>query len=756
MTVKGQISTLVVVLCILIIFVGVHGIYVSSSIRDTYQTMLSTSNQRNLLANQMDSASNDCQQEFYFMGVISLVYNDVDSTKESYNNLQAKIDYFYSLTDKYLDVVNNDKSVDAETRQKLENFQATVVADVDEISEHSKDYYEACLSNNKEMIDSAGATIVETFEQTDADIKNMVDIAELRSAEAMERAKSETVVAITITTISLIVCIVIGAVLSAIISKVITEPLKRVTDASSELANGNLDVDTKTNLSNEVGQLSNNFAILIDTFKAILGDMHEAFKKMNKGDLDARIDETGYTGSYKVLVDDINQLLENTGSELAVIIESVNEYSNGNFEYTAPRFPGKKATLHEAMDSMKHQLQHISETVTHIISKIGDGDLNVDISTEGFNGDWEVLALKLRELVSTVAKPIRVTKEALGQIASANFSYRIDVDEYKGEFREMAEDINKTTSILSEDIVEISTTLTRMANQDLDVSITKEYIGDFSAIRESLELIIKNFNKLIEEIMLSSEQVALGSNSIADSSTSLAQGASQQASAVEQLTATIGSVADNTENNTNLVLESNEIAIDAKHSVEIVKREMDDLLESMREINESSNNISAVLQVIDDIAFQTNILALNAAVEAARAGEQGKGFAIVAEEVRNLAARSQEAAKNSSDLIEVSVAKAEHGSMIADRTAETINAVTEQIEKISEISSNVAESSKEQNKSIGEINIGIKQISEVVSTNTATSEESAAASQELASQSAVFKEMISKFKLKNRRARKLG
>jgi methyl-accepting chemotaxis protein len=700
--------------------------------------------------------SNDCQEEFYFMGVISLVYDDIDSTNNSYNDLKVKIDKFYDLAEQYITVVNNDKSVNLETRQKLESFHDNVVSDIDKISTHSKEYYEACLANNKEDIDSEGAEIVEIFNQTDADIQDMVDIAELRSAEAIDSIKSETIVAITITTLLLIICIAVGGVLSSIISKVITIPLKKITDASSELANGNFDVDTRTNLSNEVGKLSNNFAILIDTFKNILSDMHSAFDKMNKGDLDARIDDENYSGSYKVLVDDINKLLENSGTELAVIIESVNEYSNGNFDYAVPRFPGKKAKLHKAMDSMQHQLKHISDTVSHIISNIGEGNLDVDVSTEGFNGDWEVLALKLRELVGTVAKPIRVTKDALNQIATANFSYRIDVDEYKGEFREMAEDINKTTSILSEDIIEISTTLTRMANQDLDVAITKEYIGDFKAIKDSLELIIKNFNKLIEEIMLSSEQVALGSNSIADSSTSLAQGASQQASAVEQLTATIGSVADNTENNTSLVLESNEIATDAKHSVEVVQKEMGDLLESMREINESSSNISAVLQVIDDIAFQTNILALNAAVEAARAGEQGKGFAIVAEEVRNLAARSQEAAKNSSDLIEVSVAKAEYGSKIADKTAKTINAVTEQIEKISEISNSVAESSKEQNKSIGEINIGIKQISEVVSTNTATSEESAAASQELASQSAVFKEMISKFKLKNRKARKLG
>ncbi|KDR94556.1 methyl-accepting chemotaxis protein [Peptoclostridium litorale DSM 5388] len=289
----------------------------------------------------------------------------------------------------------------------------------------------------------------------------------------------------------------------------------------------------------------------------------------------------------------------------------------------------------------------------------------------------------------------------------------------------------------------------KIADGDLDVNIEVASKDEVGILAKAFGRMADNINEVMTNISITSEQVAAGSGQVSDSSISLSQGATEQASSIEELTASIEEISGQINQNAQNADKANEIAETAKANAMEGNEQMNEMLKSMDEINMASNNISKIIKVIDEIAFQTNILALNAAVEAARAGQHGKGFAVVAEEVRNLAARSANAAKETTTMIEGSIKKVEGGTRIANETAQKLDKIVQDVAKVANLVGDIAVASNEQASGVEQINQAVMEVSEVVQTTAATSEETAAASEELSGQAVMLREQTSKFKLKS-------
>lgn len=310
------------------------------------------------------------------------------------------------------------------------------------------------------------------------------------------------------------------------------------------------------------------------------------------------------------------------------------------------------------------------------------------------------------------------------------------------EIGDLGKSFQKLVGVTQEKIALANSIASRDVSKDVILASQRDALG------LALKTMSQELNNFMHECNNNANQVSIGSQQVADASQNLSQGATESASSLEEITSSMNEIGNQTKKNAENANLANTLSNEAKKNAQNGNKQMHLMIEAMNGINTSSEKISKIIKVIDEIAFQTNLLALNAAVEAARAGKHGKGFAVVAEEVRNLAARSAQAARETTEMIDDSSKKVLAGSQITKETADALEGIMTSTEKVTDLINEITSASNEQAHSVSQIVVALNQIEQVTQRNTASAEESAAAAEELSGQASELKRLIGRFKLR--------
>ncbi|APV51379.1 hypothetical protein BWI17_17790 [Betaproteobacteria bacterium GR16-43] len=529
---------------------------------------------------------------------------------------------------------------------------------------------------------------------------------EAAMAKAMKSANDRYASAVVTISVGTGLAITAALLLGWFIARVITRPLGVAVDVSRAVSHGDLGRKIEVNSKDETGQLLEAMKGMVGTLNAFSAAQKDVAAKHEAGETAATIDASKFEGSYREMAEGVNELAAGHIRVMNDTMAIVGEYAQGNLVRDMAELPGERAKITAAIATVKSNLTAINGEILKLTSAASHGD----------------------------------------------FTARGDAGRFEHDFRKMIEGLNGLMEVADRGLSDVAKTLASIAKGDLTARIDADYEGTFGELKDNSNETASQLGQIVAQIREAAESISTASGEIAQGNADLSQRTEEQASSLQQTAASMEELTSTVKQNAENAKQANQLAVSASGVATQGGQVVSQVVETMGAISESAKKIADIITVIDGIAFQTNILALNAAVEAARAGEQGRGFAVVAGEVRTLAQRSAEAAKEIKSLIGNSVEKVDAGSKLVNDAGQTMDEVVKSVKRVADIISEITAASQEQSAGIEQVNQAITQMDQVTQQNAALVEQAAAAAESMREQASSLTTSVSVFRVDGKAA----
>ncbi|WP_281545538.1 methyl-accepting chemotaxis protein [Grimontia sp. SpTr1] len=587
--------------------------------------------------------------------------------------------------------------------------------------------------------------------------------------------------------------VVIITLIAMVVTRSLTRPILNLTYSLENVATSG-DFSTRVDVTSrdEIGQSAAAFNTLMDSTQNAIEDIKKVMEGLAEGDFSNRI-ESDLKGDLLIIKQATNTSLENVeeserarakleceakdkAEENARVRQALDNVSTNtmiadanydiiyinqsatkmltdakeDFGTVIPQFNPENVMGHN-IDFFHKDPSHQRRLLDHLEdlyrTELVVGNRTMAISANPIiddNGDRIGTVIEWEDRTAEVAIE-REIDQMVEAASKGDFSIQLSLEDKRGFHKNLAKGLNGLTTNTDAALADMQRILGAMARGDLTKRIDKDYHGRFAQLKIDANATIERLTQVIGNIRQASSTISNSSNEIASGNRDLSQRTEDQATSLQETAASMDNMTETVKQSADNAVAANKLSDEAVEKAREGGNVVMRTITAMDQISGASNKISDIIGVIDEIAFQTNLLALNAAVEAARAGEQGRGFAVVAGEVRSLAQRSAEAAKEIKDLIRDTNKKVEDGAMLVAESGDTLQEILSMVEEVGSKMSEISEVAQNQSSGIEQVNVAVSRMDTMTQQNAALVEEAATAGESMLSQAQDMSAMMEFF-----------